>query len=85
MHCVMPSAFKKMVLLFVKGLLRRFLSILLLNSAMTFKESKNLAENSIFYWKNGTKLKTPGMSQVLHAGITSNTVLWNVFITEVLK
>ena len=52
---------------------------------MTFKESKNLAENSIFYWKNGTKLKTPGMSQVLHAGVTSNTVLWNVFITEVLK
>ena len=47
----------------VKGLWRRFISILLINLAMAFRK---LTENSIFYWKNGLQLKTPTMSQVLH-------------------
>ena len=50
----------------VKGLLRRFISILLINSAVAFTK---LTENSIFYWKNGLQLKTPEMSHVLHTYI----------------
>ena len=39
----------------VKDQLRRFISILLINSTIAFKK---LTENSVFYWKNRLQLKT---------------------------
>ena len=61
----MPRVIKQLdvAIIMVKGLLRRFISILLINSAMAFRK---LTENSVFFWKNGLQLKTLEMPQVLY-------------------